>query len=45
MTISEIYKFVDGFYGLTVCVQFPDVISENKELISICHDMQLESLT
>ena len=45
MTISEIYKFVDGFYGLTVCVQFPDIISENKELISICHDMQLESIT
>ena len=44
VSISDIYKFVEGNYGITVCFQFPDVVSENKELVSICHDMELETV-
>ena len=43
VSISDIYKFMGGNYGITVCIQFPDVISD-KEFISICHDMELESV-
>ena len=43
ISISDIYKFVEGNYGISVCIQFPDVISD-KELVSICHDMDAEPI-
>ena len=45
VSISDLYKFVNGNYGMTVCNQFPDVISETKEFVSICHDIEIEHIT
>ena len=45
VSISDIYKFVEGNYGITICIQFPDVLSEKKEMVSICHDIEIEYAT
>ena len=44
VAITDIYKFINGNYGITICMQFKDVISENKDLVSICHDMEMEAI-
>ena len=47
VSISDIYKFVNGNYGMTICIQFQDVIDneeEKKDFVSICHDMEIETI-
>lgn len=44
VAITDIYKFIDGNYGITICMQFKDVISENNDLVSICHDLEMETI-
>ena len=40
ISISNVYKFLNGNYGLTICIQFQDVIDEN-EVITLCHDIDM----
>ena len=44
ISMSDIYKFVDGNYGMTICMQFQDVLTEKAELVSICHDLEIEHI-
>ena len=43
--MSDIYKFIDGNYGMTICIQFQDVLTEKGELVSICHDLEIEHIS
>ena len=43
VSISDIYKFVEGNYGITICIQFQDVLSDQKEMVSICQDMEINN--
>ena len=40
LSISNVYKFLNGNYGITICIQFQDVINDN-EVISLCHDLDM----
>jgi len=44
VSISDIYKFVNGNFGITICIQFKDVIDDKKDYVSICHDMEIGSI-
>ena len=45
ISMSDIYKFIDGNYGMTICIQFQDVLTEKGELVSICHDLEIEHIS
>ena len=40
ISISNVYRFINGNYGLTICIQFEDVITQN-EVISLCQDLDM----
>ena len=37
ISISNVYRFVNGNYGLTICIQF----SEGEEVITLCQDLDI----
>ena len=40
LSISNVYKFLNGNYGITICIQFNDIINDN-EVIALCHDLDM----
>ena len=43
-TISDVYKFIDGNFGITICIQFEDIILINDNTIIICQDININNL-
>ena len=41
ISISNIYKFLNGNYGLTICIQFPDIVTDTDEVVTLCHDLDM----
>ena len=42
-TISNVYEFIDGNYGITICIQFEDNIIDKNKII-ICQDLSINKL-
>ena len=40
LSISNVYKFLNGNYGITICIQFNDIINDS-EVIALCHDLDM----
>ena len=41
-SISDIYKFASGNYGISICIQFNDFLTDGK--IIICQDLNFNVL-
>ena len=44
ISISNVYRFLNGNYGLTICIQFMDNITSENEVVSLCHDLDMNFL-
>ena len=44
ISISNVYRFLNGNYGLTICYQFIDNITSENEVVSLCHDLDMNFL-
>ena len=40
ISISNVYKFLNGNYGLTICIHFRDTVDAN-EVVTLCHDLDM----
>jgi hypothetical protein len=43
-TISDVYEFIDGHFGITICIQFESFLLENNTNIIICQDLIINKL-
>ena len=44
ITISNVYRFINGNYGLTICIQFADSVNEG-DVVTLCHDLDMDYIT
>jgi len=45
ISISNIYRFINGNYGLSICIQFMNNISTENEVVTLCHDLDINFIS